>query len=166
MKDFIVSIYDSLLQLLVLVSVGIAFLVGWLLIGGIMGNGSMGFIAGLLFGVGAFVIAAAFAGYFFTQLKIKDLLQEQVDYLRELSRSASHRVQSVPMFQEGPHAANATASGSSGKADQTSEEGMMALKMQRVKLRQNPRMCYECGAQLAGNRTLGGRCPQCDAEWN
>ena len=82
MKEFIVTIYDGLLQIGVLLTTLLAFSIGY----------NAGFYTSFLRGlVGAaigFVFAAVVAGYLFTQIRMKELLEEQLYYLQEAEKRA------------------------------------------------------------------------------
>ena len=84
MQDYIIDMYGTLLRVFVWVGFGLGAVLGWLTFR-TLGDNFAGFLGALFVGGLVFVLSASVAGYFFTQLKIKDLLEEQTGYLKRLA---------------------------------------------------------------------------------
>lgn len=82
MKEFIVSIYGGLLQVGVVLVTLIGFTISY------NAGFSTSFVRGLVGAGLAFVFAAIISGYLFTQIRMKELLEEQVYYLQESEKRA------------------------------------------------------------------------------
>jgi len=85
MKDFIVEIYSGLLQVIVVVTTGFGFYVGY----NLGDETSVG--RGLLYAAVSLVFSAAISGHLFTQIRVKELLEEQLYRQREAKEAASRQ---------------------------------------------------------------------------